>query len=174
MLFSPDDPGGAPPATPPATPAGDPPQDPPATSPATPQGAQPPVDPEAVNNAVAAALRKRDIETARKLLEAELKPEPVDLTKFVPVEKFDEAVKQIGELKSTYEQNQHRLAVENIITRHSLTTSDVELIQTDDLELFEKRAQALAGRSNAATRAAVVRSEIPDDMKGNDLYRRLM
>ena len=132
-------------------------------------------DPEATNNAVMAALRKRDLEAARKLLKDELEPEKPDLSKYVPKEEFDKLAAEQTKLGEQFLEDKQQLQVENIIQRYDLSEADLKMIQTDDLKLFEERAAARAAeRDQVSRRSAVRTTEIPDDMKGNKLYDRLM
>lgn len=128
-----------------------------------------------VQDAISAAIRQGKIDEARKLIEdSEPKKPEVDLSGYVEKEKFDEALKQLGELKTEYQTSTHAAKVENIIAKFNLSEEDVKIISCEDLKEFEERAELLASRNNTAARARAVQAPIPEDLKNSDLAGRLL
>lgn len=129
-----------------------------------------------LDNAVFAALRKRDLEGAKKLLEVD-KPAEVDLSKYVEASKFDELLDKFSELNGKYDASQNAISIQQIKVDNNLSDADMELIMTDDTELLQKRAKALGGRNDTVARNSAVSVEIPNDsvFKGNeDLVNRML
>jgi len=119
-------------------------------------------------------LRKRDVEAATKLLKEHNKPEPVDMSKYVEKEKFDALFELFEKAQEQQEVKERETAKAAIVSQYGLTEADVELIDDDDVEKFEKRAAALAGRQSNMAKYKAVSTKVPDDLKNNELAQRLL
>lgn len=128
---------------------------------------------EDIDNAVFAALRKKDVETAKKLLQAD-KPAEVDMSQYVEKEKFDELFKRIEDMAVESKTNKLNADKQLIIAKHNISEEDAKLYDDDDLELFEKRLDAISSMNNVQTRRAALKSDIPEDLKDNEMAMRLL
>jgi len=128
-----------------------------------------------VDNAVMAALRKRDIETAQRLLaeDAAENAKP-DLSKYVEVGTFDALKASLDTLSGELEATKHQNAVDHIVTNYKLSESEKGLIETDNLELFEARAKLLFEQNKQAVRQSVTSTVVPEDLKESPLAQRLL
>jgi len=128
---------------------------------------------ESIDNAVYAALRKKDVDTAKKLLEGD-KPKEVDLSGYVEKDKFDELLNRFGELNEAYSTSTHNSERDSILRKHNLSEEDASLIMTDDLKELEERAIKLSGRNSVSNRQAAVSTKVPEDLQSSELAKRLL
>lgn len=87
----------------------------------------------------------------------------------------DELIQKVTALQGQVDAGTHALAVQKIVTKHNLSASEFDLIETDDLEKLETRATNLREKVQLANRKQAI--EFPDHVKGNEdaerIYRQM-